>query len=296
MADDEKLPSLLSPEIKKKLISADEARQLMVKSVRGLDGKLSEVSRIIQTSARKGETRVEVYSLQTGRSTAPIYERMDNLGRVLMEALRYAGYEAKLKEFRTADSCMLYIMADWSEIQAIADNPRKLADPSARNKRRASAERSQANSGNRTNEQIMQEAKDNQAATNKAETSEAMSDQSLANKAVDEQSAPSKAPTAQAEPGKTMGDKATHKPKSNQAAAETTPANTNTQKTEDNNNEEDGEVKTKKFDHNKLVDTSSILNAATASASSRLGNEVYAYSKGPSGERIPIILPIIMPL
>ena len=116
MLDEPKLPSLLSPDIKKKLISANDARSLMVKSVRGLDSKLAEVSRSIQTAARRGDTRCEIYSLQSTRSTSSAMERLDNMGRVLMEALRYAGYNAKLKEFRTSDSCMLYILADWSEI------------------------------------------------------------------------------------------------------------------------------------------------------------------------------------
>ena len=116
MLDEPKLPSLLSPDIKKKLISANDARSLMVKSVRGLDSKLAEVSRSIQTAARRGDTRCEIYSLQSTRSTSTAMERLDNMGRVLMEALRYAGYNAKLKEFRTSDSCMLYILADWSEI------------------------------------------------------------------------------------------------------------------------------------------------------------------------------------
>ena len=278
MADaDKKLPSLLSPEIKRKLISADDARQLMVKSVRGLDAKLAEVSRIIQNSARKGETKAEVYSLQTGRSNTPIYERMDNLGRVLMEALRYAGYESKLKEFRTSDSCMLYIMADWSEIRSEPEE----ADRPTKKTATGSTERPSAESQRPDN------SRTNLPPVSRRANSGGPVNTELANRQVD---------------SKEGG--------ANQDDANSDAASAESPQSADADAESDGEVKTKKFDRSKMtttVDKKAIASLAGVgdlkgkddpNAGEDLGakDEVYGYSKESSGERVPIVLPVVTPL
>ena len=274
MADEDvKLPSILSPEIRKKIISADEARQLMVKSVRGLDGKLAEISRLIQDSARKGETKAEVYSLQTGRSTAPIYERMDNLGRVLMEVLRYAGYEAKLKEFRTSDSCMLYIMADWSEMRAApqeAKKPRKPGEsPDAAQHPEAPRRRQP---GARTGAPAAARSAGSGEAANQGGAS-----QDIAG-----------------------NDKASQQGDAKQDPANEASADANSEQADNAEGTEADDVKTKKFDPSKLVtetDKGGIPLADIGSLKGgNLGKEIYGYSKETSGERVPIILPVVMPI
>ena len=276
MADEDvKLPSILSPEIKKKIISADEARQLMVKSVRGLDGKLAEVSRLIQASARKGETQAEVYSLQTGRSTAPIYERMDNLGRVLMEILRYAGYEAKLKEFRTDDSCMLYIMADWSEMRAAPQEAKKPRKPgeSPDDAQRPEAPGGRRKPGARTGAP---------AAARAAGSGEATNNQGGASQEI------------------AGNDKASQEVDTKQDPANEVSAGANSEQADNAEGAEADDVKTKKFDPSKLVtetDKGGIPLADIGSLKGgNLGKEIYGYSKETSGERVPIILPVVMPI
>ncbi len=288
-AEQQDSAGILTNDFKKRLISAVEARQLMVRSVRGLDSKLSEISQIIQTTARKGETRAEVYSIQTNRSSLPAIERIDNLGRVLLEALRQVGYEAKLKEFRTSDSCMLYILADWSKIsepkpeepakRAPGSRPRPAArpgrDPQARARPGASAPSSQ-----RPAEASAAQTQPNGKANGSAADPSANStDAAQAAKLEDETKEPKNSDTSVAD-------------------------QVNAEVPDSAADPDSKEVKTKKFDPNKMLSTESARDAsksveADANVGSGGGKTIelgaYTYSTEANGERIPIIYPIVMP-
>ena len=288
------------PEIKKRLISADEARQLMVRSVRGLDSKLNEVSKIIQTTARRGETRAEVHSVQSSRSSLPIFDRIDNLGRVLLGSLRDSGYDAKLREFRTADSCMLYIVADWSRAmekkpedklakasEVAADAKRKTNTP----ERKPRAPQSAARARSASPSGISKKADD---------PAESESERALAPKAVADTQAQSVADSAG---HKTADSGAEPQQPSTAADGGNSAAIPNESDQAQDKEAELGldkkEVKTKKFDRSKL------LSRDAAKRTARYGqkllgmggntSEDYAYSTEINGERIPIILPVIMP-
>ena len=289
-AEKQEAAGILTEDFKKRLISAVEARQLMVRSVRGLDSKLSEISQIIQTTARKGETRAEVYSIQTNRSSLPAIERIDNLGRVLLEALRQVGYEAKLKEFRTSDSCMLYILADWSKIsepkpeepakRAPGSRPRPAArpgrDPQARARPAAPGAQKNAADAPASTAGAQPGGKANGSA---ADPSTDSTDASQAAKLEDETQEPKDSDTSAADQVNAEAPDSAADPDSK-------------------------EVKTKKFDPNKMLSTESARDAsksveAGADVGSGGGKTIelgaYTYSTEANGERIPIIYPIVMP-
>ena len=283
---------ILTDDFKKRLISAVEARQLMVRSVRGLDSKLSEISQIIQTTARKGETRAEVYSIQTNRSSLPAIERIDNLGRVLLEALRQVGYEAKLKEFRTSDSCMLYILADWSKIsepkpeEPLRRAPGSRARPAARPGRDPQARARPAASAQSTQKN---------AAEAPASTAGAQPDGKANGSAAD----PSSDGTDAAQAAKPEDE--TKEPKDSDTSAAD---QVNAEAPDSAADPDSKEVKTKKFDPNKMLSTQSARDAsksveAGADVGSGGGKTIelgaYTYSTEANGERIPIIYPIVMP-
>ena len=272
----------------KRLILATEARQLMVRSVRGLDTKLNEISQIIQTTARKGETRAEVYSIQTNRSSLPAIERIDNLGRVLLEALRHAGYEAKLKEFRTSDSCMLYILADWSKIsESKPEEPPRRASgirprPAARPGRDPQVrDRSPAPGSTRTAGAPSARARPN----------------GKANASAADPSADSNDATKVAQP-----EEETKNPKDGDTSATD---QVNAEAPDFGVDPDSKEVKTKKFDPKKMVKKEPASNTSRPAEVNAAETDNKAdikaltpddYSTEINGERIPIILPIVMPL
>ena len=288
------------PEIKKRLISADEARQLMVRSVRGLDSKLNEVSKIIQTTARRGETRAEVHSVQSSRSSLPIFDRIDNLGRVLLGSLRDSGYDAKLREFRTADSCMLYIVADWSRAmekkpedklakasEVAADAKRKTNTPERKPRAPQSAARARSASPSGISKKADDPAESESERALAPKTAAYTQAQSVADSA-GHQTADSGAEARQPSTAADGGNSAAIPNESDQA-----------QDKEAELGLDKKEVKTKKFDRSKL------LSRDAAKKTARYGqkllgmggntSEDYAYSTEINGERIPIILPVIMP-
>ena len=290
------------PEIKKRLISADEARQLMVRSVRGLDSKLNEVSKIIQTTARRGETRAEVHSVQSSRSSLPIFDRIDNLGRVLLGSLRDSGYDAKLREFRTADSCMLYIVADWSramekkpedklakasEVAADAKRKPNTLERKPRAPQSAARARSASPSGISKKADDPAESESERALAPKAVAdtqAKSVTDANIAGHQTADSGAEARQPSTAAD-----GDNSAAKPNESDQA----------QNKEAELDLDKKEVKTKKFDRSKL------LSRDAAKRTARYGqkllgmggntSEDYAYSTEINGERIPIILPVIMP-
>ena len=272
-------------DINRRLISADEARQLMVRSVRGLDSKLNEVSKIIQTTARRGETRAEVHSVQSSRSSLPIFDRIDNLGRVLLGSLRESGYDAKLREFRTADSCMLYIVADWSRAmeQKTEDPPAKPPELDAAKRKSAASEHSKTKSPEAA-------PRTQKAAEPEADAAKSKRDKSTEDTSNDAEAKPST--DASSEATKTSasadGENSAAKPEDQPQDASADP--------------ETKEVKTKKFDRSKL------LSSGAAKKTAKYGNKLMSmvggasgsefdgpYSTEVNGERIPIIFPVVMP-
>ena len=274
-------------DINRRLISADEARQLMVRSVRGLDSKLNEVSKIIQTTARRGETRAEVHSVQSSRSSLPIFDRIDNLGRVLLGSLRESGYDAKLREFRTADSCMLYIVADWSRAmeQKTEDPPAKPPELDAAKRKSAASERSKATEP---------ASRKQKAAEPEADAAKSKRDKSNEDTNKD----------AEVKPSTDASSEAT-KP-SESADGENSAAKPEDQARDASDDPETKEVKTKKFDRSKLLNISAVKKIAKsgnklmpmvggkAKTESELDPDI-TYSTEANGERIPIIFPVVMP-
>ena len=298
------------PDIKRRLISADDARKLMVRSVRGLDSKLSEVSKIIQTTARRGETRAEVHSVQSSRSSLPIFDRIDNLGRVLLGSLRDSGYDAKLREFRTTDSCMLYIVADWSRTmeKKPEDNLVKASE--------AGANASETNIAKRKPATPERKLRTQQPATR---TRPASLSPLEASKAADDPAKPEsdhdtddKATTAaQAQDSANVAEEPTTTADNLEAQNPSTSDDAPTPETEQDTQEQSQdfapdpdkkEVKTKKFDRSKLISRDTAKKAVKSAKSSNKSRSIiaraaepYAYSSEVNGERIPIILPVVMP-
>ena len=247
----------------RRLLPATDARHLMVRSVRGLDAKLSEISQIIQATARKGETRAEVYSIQTSRSSLPAFERIDNMGRVLLETLRQSGYDARLKEFRTSDSCMLYILADWS----------KMVEESAAARSKPPESKNEAGA-------LPQAKSKPTRRPNAATAAEATSDQAEASDQANTDATSSAAGNreASAKSAKPAADKG-----KSSAAAEAPGSD---------HDPDSEEVKTKKFDPDKMIHTPS-----EGSGDSKFTE--FNRNIGPSStrdeERVPVIYPVVMP-
>ena len=291
-----------NPEIKKRLISADEARQLMVRSVRGLDSKLNEVSKIIQTTARRGETRAEVHSVQSSRSSLPIFDRIDNLGRVLLGSLRDSGYDAKLREFRTADSCMLYIIADWSraiekkpedndslpKASEAAGGKRKPADPERKPRSQPSSARARAAAPSlargtkKADEPAEPESEHGtaQKSSTDIQTKDVMQSDASAQQAAASSSAEVPGPSIASNQSELD---APEQDQINAAGSDSGKKGT----------------KTKKFDRSKLLSSDAAIEKARHGQKllTKAGkkSEDYAYSTEINGERIPIILPVVMP-
>ena len=290
------------PDIKRRLISADEARQLMVRSVRGLDSKLNEVSKIIQTTARRGETRAEVHSVQSSRSSLPIFDRIDNLGRVLLGSLRDSGYDAKLREFRTADSCMLYIVADWSRaIEKKPDDNLLKASEAAGGKRNQATPDSKPRASQPAARARSASPPPSEAAKKADDSADIESD--LGPSSTTDAPAPDDLKATDAKPEaneNSTGDSSSDTSSSSAAANAQDPSDEpEGQSTDSESRPDKKEVKTKKFDRNKLLGRNAAKKSARQRNKSLLAadkeSESYTYSTEANGERIPIIYPVVMP-